>query len=143
MAKIKIINTCRGIKLPSKKLKNLVKQIIFEENLKFTEINIVFVDDDKIWEINKQFLNHDYPTDVISFDLSDDEISGLDKVAEIYISVDRAIQQSKFYKVSFENEIARLTAHGLLHLAGYDDKMRGEKLKMRRRENYYMERAGF
>lgn len=124
------------------KIKDLVWQIIRGENLNFAEVNIVFVDDETIHSINRQFLNHDYPTDVISFDLSD-ELSPAGNIAEIYISIDRALWQSKIYKVKFENELARLTAHGLLHLAGYDDKTRGEKLRMRKRENHYIRKTGF
>lgn len=139
-AKISIINAYkRGFKLPIKKLKKLVKSILNGERLNFDEVNIIFVDDDAIHDINKQFLNHDYPTDVISFDLSDESSN----VAEIYISIDRAIQQAKIYKVELQNELARLTAHGLLHLAGFDDKTRSEKLKMRKIENRYIKSVGF
>ncbi len=142
MAKINISNLYKSAKLPTQKLKTLVKQILNEEKLNYTEVNVIFVDDETIRKINREFLNHDYPTDVISFELSDD-IPIIDKVAEIYISVDRAIEQSKFYEVEFKNEIARLVAHGILHLAGYDDKTTREKLKMRRRESYHIKKAGF
>lgn len=139
-AKINIINAYKkGFKLPIKKLKGLVKLIINIEKLNFDEINIVFVDDNVIRDINKRFLNHGYPTDVISFDLSDEP----DKIAEIYISIDRAIQQAKIYKVELQNELARLTAHGLLHLAGFDDKTKSEKLRMRKIENRYIKAVGF
>lgn len=142
MAKINIFNLRKTVKLPTQKLKSLVRQILNEEKLDYAEINVIFVDDKTIHKINREFLNHDYPTDVISFDLSDD-MSIADKVAEIYISIDRAMEQSEFYKVEFENEIARLVAHGILHLAGYDDKTRKGKLKMRERENHYIKKAGF
>lgn len=142
MAKINIFNLCKTIKLPTQKLKSLVRQILNEENLDYTEINVIFVDDKTIHKINREFLNHDYPTDVISFELSDD-IPIVDKAAEIYVSVDRAMEQSKFYKVEFKNEVARLVAHGILHLAGYDDKTRKGKVEMRGRENYYIKKAGF
>ncbi len=139
-AKINIINAYKkSFKLPIKRLKKLVGLILNGEELDFAEINIVFVEDNVIHNVNRRFLNHDYPTDVISFDLSDES----SKVAEIYISVDRAIQQAKIYKVEFQNELARLTAHGLLHLAGFDDKTRSEKLRMRRRENLYIKAVGF
>ncbi len=139
-ARINIVNAYKkGFKLPIKRLKKLVKLILNGEELNFAEINIVLVDDNVIHDINRRFLNHDYPTDVISFDLSDES----SKVAEIYISVDRAIQQAKVYKVEFQNELARLIAHGLLHLAGFEDETRGQKLKMRKRENLYIKAVGF
>lgn len=117
-------------------------EIINGEKLNYTEVNVIFTDDEMIHKINREFLNHDYPTDVISFELSD-EIPIVDKVAEIYISVDKAIEQARFYKVTPENEIARLVAHGLIHLAGYDDKSTAEKLRMRRKESYYIKKVGF
>ncbi len=140
--RISIVNEHKKIKLPIKKLRKLIKQVVNEESLEYVQINFVYVGDDIIQRINKQFLNHDYPTDVIAFDLSD-EIEVLDKIAEIYISLDRAFEQARIYKVSLENEIARLTTHGLLHLAGYKDNTRSEKLSMRRRENYYLRKLGF
>jgi len=140
--KINIINEQKKIKLPIQKLRKLIKQVVSEESLGFTQINFIYVGDDFIQRINKRFLNHDYPTDVLAFDLSD-EIEALDKIAEIYISLDRAFEQAKSYKVSFENEVARLTAHGLLHLAGYKDDTKSAKLNMRRRENYYLRKFGF
>jgi len=142
VAKINISYLYKAVKLPTQKLKSLIRQILNEENLDYTEVNVIFVDDETIHKINREFLNHDYPTDVISFELSDD-IPIIDKVAEIYVSIDRAMEQSKFYKVEFENEVARLVAHGVLHLVGYDDKTRRGKLGMRKRENYYIKKAGF
>jgi len=139
---INIINEQKKIKLPVQKLRKLIKQVVSEESLGFTQINFIYVSDDFIQRINKQFLNHDHPTDVLAFDLSD-EIETLDKIAEIYISLDRAFEQAKSYKVSFENEVARLTTHGLLHLAGYKDDTRSAKINMRRRENYYLRKFGF
>ncbi|MCS7230287.1 MAG: rRNA maturation RNase YbeY [Candidatus Kryptonium sp.] len=142
VARVNISNLYKKVKLPTKKIRALVKNILNGEKLDFTEVNLIFIDDEMIHRINREFLKHDYPTDVISFELSD-ELPVKSKVAEIYISIDRAIEQSKFYKVNLENEIARLVAHGLIHLAGYDDKTTGEKLRMRRKESYYIKMAGF
>lgn len=143
MAKINIFNFYnRKVNLPTQKIRTLVKNILSGEKLNFTEVNLIFTDDEMIHKINREFLKHDYPTDVISFELSD-ELPVQNKVAEVYISVERAIEQSKFYKVHLEIEIARLVAHGLIHLAGYDDKTTSEKLRMRRKESYYIKMAGF
>lgn len=142
MTKISVVNAYKRINLPTKKIKTLIEQIIRKEKLDYTEVNVIFVDNESIHKINCKFLNHDYPTDVISFELLD-EIPIVDKVAEIYVSVDKAIDQAKIYKVSLERELARLVAHGLIHLAGYDDKTTREKLRMRRKESYYMKMVGF
>ena len=109
----------------------LVRQILEEEGKKSRSVNIVFVDDDYLSGVNRRFLNHDYRTDVICFDLSEDtNIEG-----EIYISVDRARVQAKRYKVSPEQEMLRLMVHGVLHLSGWDDVSRSQKLRMRKRED--------
>ena len=127
------------IKISKTKLKKLVGLILKDEKLEFDEINVIFVNDKQIERINRKFLNHNYPTDVIAFDLSDE----FGKVAEIYISFETAKRQAKEYGVSFENEIARLVSHGLLHLAGYNDATRKEKEKMREVENKYIKKAKF
>ena len=98
-------------------------------------ISLVLVDDVYLLEVNKKFLNHNYRTDVISFDLADGgAIEG-----EIYISVDRARIQARRYKVSLEKEVLRLMVHGILHLCGWDDATRSQKLRMRKRENTFIE----
>jgi rRNA maturation RNase YbeY len=142
LTKINLENCYKGLKLPSRRIKKLVKTLIEGENLNYDEINYIFVTDREIHKINEKFLNHSYPTDVIAFDLSDEMIE-LGRTAEIYISIDRAIEQAERYKVKFENELARLIIHGLLHLAGYDDQGRKERERMRRRENYYLRKLKF
>ena len=134
MTRINIEKVDSKLKLPGRKLKKLVTFIIEREGLDFDEINIIFVDDARIREINREFLNHDYPTDVIAFDLRDD----YGKVAEIYISFETGMRQSVEYGVSFENEIARLVSHGLLHLAGYSDETEEGRDEMRRLEDGYI-----
>lgn len=104
--------------LPMKKTKDVVIRVLEGEKIRDADVNVVFTSDDAIHELNRKYLKHDYPTDVISFSLSDDE----DKIeGEIYISVDTASKQAKEYKVTLHNELKRLAAHGALHLAGYDD----------------------
>ena len=121
--------------LPNKKLKQVCKAVLAGEKLKKAEINVVLINDDSIRKLNKEFLNHDYYTDVISFLLSDntEKIEG-----EVYISVDTARKQAAEYKVSLQNELMRLTAHGVLHLSGYDDQTGEERSRMRELENKYI-----
>ncbi len=114
----------------------LVREIIREEKKNAQSISIVLVDDGYLLDINRKYLNHNYKTDVISFDLN----AGGDIEGEVYVSVDRACVQAKRYRVSVENEILRLIVHGILHLAGWEDKTRSEKLRMRKRENAFIER---
>ncbi|MCL5268355.1 MAG: rRNA maturation RNase YbeY [Bacteroidetes bacterium] len=126
----------RSLKIQRKRIAVLVRQIVREERKKADGISLVLVDDDYLLNLNVKFLNHQYRTDVISFDLSgSDTIEG-----EVYVSVDRAAVQAKRYKVPLEREVLRLLIHGVLHLTGWEDKTRSEKLRMRKRENELIER---
>lgn len=103
-----------------------------QEKAQLSELSYVFCSDEKLLEINRQFLDHDYYTDVITFDLTDSDecIEG-----EIYISLDRIADHANHMKISFEEELCRVMAHGLLHLIGYDDKTPNSKTEMTEREN--------
>ncbi len=88
--------------------------------------------------INRQFLSHDFYTDIITFDLSDSNAIQ----AEIYISVDRVKDNAAQLGVSFKSELHRVIFHGVLHLCGYKDKKRKEIEKMRSTEGFYMNKYG-
>ncbi len=112
----------------------LVRRISQGEGAVFNTVNVVLSDDNYLRQVNRKFLNHDYTTDVISFDLGENGIID----GEIYISVDRARIQAKRYRISLEREILRLIVHGVLHLSGWDDATRSQKLRMRKRENVFI-----
>lgn len=95
-------------------------------------LTYIFVNDDDLLKTNQQFLNHDTYTDIITFDLSEDEDSIL---GEIYISLDRITENAQKFSVPFLDELLRVVAHGLLHLIGYDDKTKAKKVKMTEQEN--------
>lgn len=100
-----------------------------------SEINYIFTSDDNLLNINILYLNHDTFTDIITFDNSesDEELEG-----DIFISVDRVRDNSITYSESFDRELHRVIIHGILHLAGYDDKTDKEKKVMRKLENHYL-----
>lgn len=100
-------------------------------------INFVLCDDDFIRELNKRYLGHDSPTDVITFVLEE-----LPLEAEVYISCDTAAEQASEYEVSFTQELARLAIHGVLHVAGIDDRTIEQRQIMRELEDKYLELAG-
>jgi rRNA maturation RNase YbeY len=107
---------------------------INEEKKQLQEVNIIFCDDDSLLQKNKSFLNHDTLTDIITFDYSQlKNIAG-----DIFISVERVIDNSKDFNVTFEQELNRVIIHGFLHLLGYDDKTDEERKIMRDKENYYL-----
>ncbi|MCH3924108.1 MAG: rRNA maturation RNase YbeY [Bacteroidales bacterium] len=113
------------------KIKQWIKDIVTREDKKLGEISYIFCDDNKILEVNKQYLSHDYFTDIITFDyVEKDIISG-----DIIISIDRVKENSKSFNSSFEDELHRVIIHGVLHLIGYNDKTDKEQQIMREKEN--------
>ncbi len=106
------------------------------EGKSIEELNYIFCDDEYLLEINRQYLDHDYYTDVIGFDNSyDDTLTG-----DIFISEERIADNAKENNVSFENELARVMIHGILHFAGYPDKGEEEKRIMTEKEDFYLNR---
>lgn len=114
--------------------KQWCKQLLQEYGLKPGEINYVFGSDEWLLEVNRQFLDHDYFTDIITFDQRQDKLnSRLD--ADILISIERVRENALVQKVSFLEEMRRVMAHGLLHLAGLKDKTPSEQKQMRMAED--------
>lgn len=98
---------------------------------KLGAINFIFCDDVYILSVNQQYLNHDYYTDVITFDYCEDEwLSG-----DVFISLDTVLSNSEEYHVTYENEFHRVICHSLLHLIGFKDKTEEDSMKMRENEN--------
>jgi rRNA maturation RNase YbeY len=133
---IQIINL--GVKIPGfiskTTLKQNLKTLARSEGKALKDISVVFTDDDYLLEVNKQYLNHDYYTDVITFDYSVfPEVSG-----DIMISLDRVKENADTLSVSFQEELNRVIYHGLLHLCGYKDKSASDEMLMRKKENYYL-----
>ena len=98
-------------------------------------LSVVFVSSRFIRMINREYLSHDYVTDVVSFPLG----AGPGPDGEIYVNLDRAASQARHYKVPVRTETRRLIIHGLLHVLGYDDATQRAKRAMTRRENTYLE----
>lgn len=129
-----------GVKLPSfvskKDLKQAVKNLVLNEGKSLKDLSLVFTDDDYLLEVNKQYLNHDYFTDVITFDYSDfPEVSG-----DVMISLDRVKDNAVSMNLAFEQEFYRVVFHGVLHLCGYKDKSKEDVLLMREKEDFYIHR---
>lgn len=111
-----------------------ISNTIEEENCKEGEINYIFCSDQYLHKINLEFLNHDTFTDIISFDYS----VGKELHGDIYISVDRVAENAKEFNVKFEDELARVMIHGILHYCGYKDKTKEDKNQMRSKEDHYL-----
>lgn len=118
------------------RLKSFLRSLFRKEKKQVESINYIFCSDKKILEINQQFLKHDYYTDIITFDLSENE----KLTAEIYISLERVRDNAKKEGVSLRSELHRVIFHGALHLCGYGDKKKEEIRVMREKEEHYLER---
>jgi probable rRNA maturation factor len=116
-------------------LKKFIISLFKTEKTRLESITYIFSNDSVLYELNKKYLQHDFYTDIITFDLS---IQGQPKVAEVYISTDRVKENSLTHKVSFKSELHRVIFHGALHLCGYNDKSLKQTKQMRTRENYYL-----
>lgn len=114
-------------------LKQHLKELCRVENRDLVSLDFIFCSEEYLLQINRQFLNHDYHTDIITFSLDD---TALDSVTgEIYISVDMVKSNAILYGVSVNEELHRVIFHGVLHLCGYGDKTPNEKSIMTGKEN--------
>ena len=112
-------------------LKQWITTIVEKNKKEVGEISYIFCSDEQLLEINKEFLNHDYYTDIITFDYSEaDVISG-----DLFISIERIKDNAKTLKTSYQEELHRVIIHGVLHLLGYKDKTEVESENMRKLED--------
>ena len=122
-----------------KVLKEHVNELIVNEEREAGELSVIFCSDNYLLEVNKQYLNHDYYTDIITFDyVEHNVISG-----DLFISVDRIKNNASEYSVELIKELYRVVFHGVLHLVGYNDKSDEEQLIMTEKENYYLSEVDF
>lgn len=106
--------------------------VVNREGFDLGNINLIFTSDDYLLDVNRKYLNHDYYTDIITFDYSENNvISG-----DLFISIDRVRDNSKKLNQMFHVELNRVVVHGVLHLCGYGDKSDDEKLLMRKKEDF-------
>lgn len=136
MANICIVN--HDVKTVVRGKRNIytwLRTVAAKENKHIESLTIILCSDEFLLDMNRSHLNHDYYTDVITFDLSDTPslITG-----EIYISIDRVKDNSATLNLSWIQELHRVMVHGLLHLCGYEDKTKAEKIRMRKIEDKYL-----
>lgn len=112
-----------------------IEKVLVGYKMKTGEVNYIFCDDEYLLDLNVKYLNHNTLTDIISFDDSQgDEVQG-----DIFISVERVLENAQNYKVGFENELHRVMIHGILHFIGLKDKSEDEARLMREAENSALE----
>jgi rRNA maturation RNase YbeY len=117
-------------------LRTLVHRIAYAEGRALGTVSIVLTDHDTVLALNRDYLGHDYVTDVLSFDLSAEDASHVE--GEIYVDLDTAAERHEDFGVSFEDEARRYVVHGTLHLMGYDDSNDSQQAEMRRLEDQFL-----
>ena len=117
------------------RLKLFIEQLFKKEKKDLADLNYIFCSDKVLLDMNRQFLKHDYYTDIITFNFSDstESVEG-----EIYISVDRIRENARNLGITIKEELHRVIFHGALHLCGYKDKLPRDKKKMTRAEDKYL-----
>ena len=118
---------------------NWLRDVCISEGKNLAEVSYIFCSDDYLLEMNRQYLNHDYYTDVITFDYCEaDDVSG-----DVFISIDRVSENAQSVGVSESEELHRVMVHGLLHLFGYHDKEAADKQQMTAKEDFYLSLRSF
>ena len=111
-----------------------IKFVAESEVRKVGDINVIFCSDNYILDVNMKYLQHDYFTDIITFDYCEDDVLS----GDLFISIDSVKDNALFYGTDFPDELNRVIVHGILHLIGYDDHTDSEQKTMRSKEDYYL-----
>lgn len=154
MYEIEVANQQQCLTIDEASVRNIIRQTLEAEQVAAASISIAIVNNAKIHELNRQYLNHDYETDVLSFLLDESDGSSSDRSAElprgagrsidgeIIVSAEMAIDMAADYSWDAHDELALYLVHGLLHLCGYDDLTADELPLMRAREHQIFDRLG-
>jgi probable rRNA maturation factor len=136
---VKIANQQTAVEVDWEKIRTAVRAVLEGEGCKKAKISVALVDDPTIHKLNKRYLDHDYPTDVLTFPLEDGP-KGLE--GEIVVSSDTAISNAKEYNTTADYELILYIIHGVLHLMDYDDHDDADERKMRAKEQQYLAQIG-
>jgi probable rRNA maturation factor len=140
MSKISIACPQDVLAVDRGRIREVARAVLEGEGIADYEISVAFVDNPTIHRLNKRYLNHDEPTDVLSFPLSDASARKL--AGELVVGVEVAKEQAERRGHDVQAELALYVIHGLLHLCGYDDKSDVTAARMRERERHYLGQAG-
>ena len=133
MIEIQEVNI-KSLELKVNQFNSFISNILISEKKTEGDVVLIFCSDEYLLEINKKHLNHNYYTDIITFDYCVENIVS----GDLYISIDRVKENAKTFNDSFINELSRVVIHGVLHLCGYNDKTESEKKIMTQKENQYI-----
>lgn len=112
-----------------------IREMVQSKSKKIGDVNYIFCDDEYLLSINQQYLQHDTYTDIITFDYCEGDVLN----GDIFISIERVRENAQKFEVSFQEELVRVMAHGILHLCGYKDKKKSEAEEMRKQEKWAMD----
>lgn len=138
MIRVSIASPQEIISLDRGRLRNIVRTVLEGEGIREAEISLAFVDNPTIHRLNKQFLDHDEPTDVLTFPLSE----GKKLIGEVVVGVEVAAAEAKHRGHDVHDELALYVIHGLLHLCGFDDHTDKQIERMRARERHHLRALG-
>ena len=134
-----VFEDIKPLKINKNSVKGNIKSLISNELKKSGNICVILCSDSYLLEINKQFLNHDYYTDIITFNYCEgNTVSG-----DLFISIDRVKENADDFASVFMKELYRVIFHGILHLIGYNDKTKEEQVEMRQKEDFYLSKVDF
>lgn len=120
--------------LQKSKIKKHLNYLVKSELKQLGDVCFIFCGDEYLLAMNKQYLDHDYYTDIITFDYVEGKIIS----GDLFISIDRVNENAKEFGIEFKRELLRVMFHGVLHLCGYKDKTEYEKKQMREKEDFYL-----
>lgn len=141
MTELEIFNESgQSIPLDKNQFENIISKVSEGEKVNFTLVEIVYVDETGIQNVNTEYLGRDYITDIITFNYTDDSVvtNKADIEGTIYMCPQRIIEQAKELNVEQNEEFKRIFIHGLLHLCGYNDDTKVQKLQMTKKEDQYL-----
>lgn len=132
MKNLSVTTTTKNFSIQKREIHKIISYLKNHLKIQVEYLEINLINQDEILELNIEHLGHNYTTDIITFNYSEimDVID-----AEIFISLHDCLENSKIFKCSFDNELKRLIIHGILHLIGFDDKSKKDKLRMKKKEN--------
>lgn len=135
MPELVVANEHETLQVDEAALDLLARRVLNGENCRWTYVGVILDGHEAVHALNREFLAHDYETDVLSF-LIDESEEGLE--GEVYVDLDTAVENAARFETTFDQEVARYVVHGLLHLAGHDDSTDGGRNEMRRLEDVYL-----
>lgn len=136
MIDIRVVNAHPTYRTSITNTIKVARRVFASEHHTHALCSIVYIDDRRMIDLNGTYLHHRRTTDVLTFPLCEKDDRAL--AGEIYINLDQARRQAKYYKATIKNEIARLVIHGVLHLVGYNDRTTHQKKKMTKLEDQYL-----